>query len=56
MKVDVSISGIATSASRTRALALIREAIAKREADAAGEKRFGVAKQADNRNQQTRGK
>ncbi|AGK58094.1 ExbD/TolR-like translocation protein [Hyphomicrobium denitrificans 1NES1] len=54
MKVDVSIGGIATSASRTRALALIREAIAKREADA--EKRPKVVNQADNRNQQTRGK
>ena len=56
MKVDVSIGGVATSASRARALALIREAVAKREARLAAERPPMRADQDVNRDQETRGK
>ena len=56
MKVDVRIGGIATSASRARALSLIREAVAKREARLAGERPPMRAVQDANRNQNARGK
>lgn len=56
MKVDVSIGGIATSASRARALALVREAVAKREAGLTA-KRPPMREDRDvNRNRETRGK
>jgi hypothetical protein len=56
MKVDVSIGGIATSASRARALSLIREAVANREAGLAGERPPPRAVQDTNSNQNARGK
>jgi hypothetical protein len=55
MKVDVNIAGIAMSASRTRALALVRDAIAKREAGFGGERPPKLQRDVQNRDQQTRG-
>jgi hypothetical protein len=56
MKVDVSIGGVATSASRARALTLIQAAVARREAGLAGERPPMRAVQDANRNQDSRGK
>lgn len=56
MKVNVSIGGIAaTSATRARGLALIKDAITKRAATRVGKRPARTAHDA-NRNQQTRGK
>jgi hypothetical protein len=56
MKVTMSIGGIATSAARMRALALVSEAIAKREAGIAAERPPQKQSSDANRYQQTRGK
>lgn len=56
MKVSVSIGGVGTSAARMRAMAFVRQAIAKREAERQDERRLGVAVHADDHQQQTRGK
>jgi hypothetical protein len=55
VKIDVNIGGVATSARRARAMALIREAVAKREAGLAGERPPMRPEQDVNRNQKTRG-
>ena len=56
MKVTVSVGGIATSAARIRALALVREAIAKREAGIVSEQPPQKQNPDANLYQQTRGK
>jgi|GEM_PF-6723698 len=56
MKVSMSIGGIGTSAARMRALALVGEAIAKREADIAAERPPQKQSPDANLYQPTRGK
>lgn len=56
MKMGVSIGGIGTSAARMRALTLVRDAIAKREAEAQGERRASSGNQNDDQHQYTRGR
>ena len=56
MRMSVSIGGIGTSAARMRALALVRDAIAKREAEAQGERRASSGSQNVDQHQHMRGK
>lgn len=56
MKVNVGISGVGTSSARMRALALVREAIAKREAEAQSATRLSSVAQSEDHHQHMRGK